>query len=532
MKNKLPLITVFLVEVLAVLLAVFGVLPREIILVSTGIMVFYFIFSEIGDSLILFVLSIPLFAAMPITDSFDTMANWRILLVVLFLVWFFKKGYIRTFFQKGICCTPKIKINSNLTKFVLLFLFIGFLSIFVAVSPAAAIKKMLFLINIFLLFPIVYDIAKDEAQKQRIIKIGTIALGIVLLIGFSQAISGFFTPLYNFWQWWTNHVITVFYGNNLSEVLKVSNTWFSYYPDSPPTLRMFSLFPDSHSFAMFIIIGLIFLIYLMILPKSFRFPRSPQRGELRVEPFALSDKSEDHARLRVQNPRRDLGKIITWVVIILSFLALISSGSRGVWLSAIVPFLCAIFLLAFKKEKIFKPFVLMLIIFALSFPVSSLLLSGSRQDGEDATLAFKRAKSIADLEELSVKSRLGIWKASFDSILKHPLLGVGIGNYAVVLGEDISAAKKGASAHNLYLDVASETGLLGLAAFLLIFWEIFFYAYKQTKTRPATWIFIFFFVWILIYNLFDVVLFNDKVLLLFVVAIGLLYKDGKEISLS
>jgi len=490
MKNKASLSVVFLIEILAILLAVFGILPGEIILISTGIMVFYFIFSKIEDSLILFIISIPLFAALPITESFDTMANWRILLIILFLVWFFKKGYLQSFFSKGLCCVPPIKINSNLTKFVLSFLLIGFFSIFVATSPVAGVKKLLFLINIFLLFPIIKDVAKDEIQKARIIKSGIWVIVIVLIVGFSQVISGFFTPLYNFWQWWANHVISVFYGNNLSEVLKMTNTWFAYYPDSPPTLRMFSLFPDSHSFAMFLIIGLIFLTSWLV------------RGSRK--------------------------KLIIWFCIVLSFMALISSGSRGVWLSAIIPFLAAMFLLVFKKEKIFKPFVLMLIIFALSFPVSSLLLSNSRKDGEDATLAFKRAKSITDLEELSVKSRLGIWKASFESVLKHPLLGVGIGNYPIVLGEDISAAKKGASAHNLYLDVAAEMGLLGLVVFLLIFLEIFHYALKGTKFGPFAMIFVFFFVWISIYNLFDVVLLNDKVLLLFMVALGSLYALNNE----
>ena len=113
----------------------------------------------------------------------------------------------------------------------------------------------------------------------------------------------------------------------------------------------------------------------------------------------------------------------------------------------------------------------MLVIFALSFPVSSFIMAKSYH-GRRGTLAFKRAKSIVDLEELSVKSRMGIWKVSLNSVLKHPILGVGIGNYPVVLGEEISAAKKGASAHNLYLDVASEMGLLGLIALLLIFLEI------------------------------------------------------------
>lgn len=92
MRNKASFYIVLSVEILAILLAVFGILPREIVLVATGIMIFYFIFSPIEDSLILFIISIPLFVALQITDNFDTMANWRILLVILFLCLFFKQG--------------------------------------------------------------------------------------------------------------------------------------------------------------------------------------------------------------------------------------------------------------------------------------------------------------------------------------------------------------------------------------------------------------------------------------------------------
>jgi O-antigen ligase len=481
MKNKISFYVVLVIEILAIGLAVFGILPREIVLISTGIMVFYFIFSPIKDSLILFIVSIPLWVALPITESFDTMANWRILLVILFLVWFFKRKW------------SEIKI-SNLLKLTVVFFIIALLSLCVATNQMVGIKKILFLINIFLLFPIIQDMVKDEKQKLIIIKAGATSGIISLIIAYSQLISVFFSPLYNFWQRWASNVIPIFYGNNLSELLKVSNTWFSYYPDSLPTLRMFSVFPDSHSFALFTIIGLIFFSYLLISKYK--------------------------------------NRLITWLIIVFSFLALLSSGSRGVWLSAVIPFLAVIYLLIFKKEKILKPFIIMLIIFALSFPVSSLILSQSRQDGQDATLAFKRAKSITDLEELSVKSRIGIWKTSFQSILKYPILGVGIGNYPVVLGEDISAGKKGASAHNLYLDVASEMGLLGLIALLLIFLEILKKSWKKRKEIYFL-IFTFFFVWILIYNLFDVVLLNDKVLLLFMVALGLLYsKTYEKISIS
>ncbi len=496
-KDKIKFYIILAVEVLTVVLTSVGILPREAVLVMTGLLIFYFIFSKIEDSLILFIISIPFFAALPISEQFDSMANWRILLAILFLIFFFKKYFYKAFKSipfKSIPINIKNIRKSSLGLLVALFLIIGVLSLFVAADLIVGIKKLLFLINIFLLFVIVRDIGKDKTERLRIIKAGAVAGVGSLLIAYSQLISVFFAPLHNFWQWWTNNVISVFYGINLSKLLAVSNTWFSYYPDNPPTLRMFSVFPDSHSFALFTIISLIFFSYLLIKKSSKIF----------------------------------------WIPIVLSFLALVFSGSRSIWVSAIIPFgiVVILFIYSFFKNKKYSnlinlnsrlifTFISFLLVFIVAFPISSLIMSQSYQgDGENALLAFRRAKSVIDLDELSVKSRIGIWETSFKSVLKHPLLGVGIGNYPIVLNEDISAAKKGASAHNLYLDIASEMGLLGLLALLLIFWQIF------KKSWKSNFIFTFFAIWIFAYSFFDVVLLNDKVLLLFMVILGILYSQA------
>ena len=495
MKNeKAKFYIILAIEILTVVLASVGIVEREAVLIMTGLLVFYFIFSKVEDSLILFIVSIPLFVALPIT-GYDSMANWRILLVVLFLCLFFKQGIsikiIRDKFGK-LRLKEKFK-HYPMEYLVIPFLVISVLSLFVATDLVVGIKKILFLINIVLLYIVIRNvIARNKEMAPKIIKAGAAAGVISLIIGYSQLISVFLTPLYNFWQWWAKNVISVFYGINLSKLLAVSNTWFSYYSDSPPTLRIFSVFPDSHSSALFVIISLIFLTIMIANRKS---------------------------------------KFLLAIVIVLSFLFLVFSGSRGVWVSAALPFLIAIFLFFKNKEKNLKPFIGMLIIFILAFPVSSLLMSQSYQGGDnDASLAFKRAKSVIDLEELSVKSRMGIWKTSFQSVLKNPVLGVGIGNYPVVLDEDISAVKKGASAHNLYLDVASEMGLLGLVILLLIFFQIL------KKSWKTNLIFAFFILWIFVYCLFDVVLLNDKVLLLFMTVLGILYSynnhDKKRLSFS
>ena len=487
MENKPIFYTILILEILVVFLASIGALEREAVLIMTGLLIFYFIFSKVEDSLILFIVSIPLFIALPITDSFDTMANWRILLAVLFLCLIFKQGW----------AVKKFK-HYPMEYFAVVFLVVAVLSLFVATDVFTGIKKILFLINIFLLFVIVRNVARKKEMIPKIIKAAAAAGILSLIVGYTQLISVFFTSLYKFWQWWAYNVISVFYGINLAKLLAVSNTWFSYYPESPPTLRMFSVFPDSHSFALFTIISLMFFGYLLI-----------------------------------KNSEK-----IFWIPIVLSFLALLFSGSRGVWISAVIPFLIVAFLFFSKKlrkkteysKAHTKPFLIMLLIFVLAFPISSFIVSAS-QEGENGTLTFKRAKSLADLEELSVKSRMEIWEKSFKSFLRKPILGVGIGNFPVVLDEDISTAKKGSSAHNLYLDVLSEMGLLGLIALLVIFWQIL---KKSIKNKNYySYIFAFFFLWILLYNLFDVVLLNDKVLLLFMVALGVFYSiDYEKFSIN
>ena len=83
---------------------VFNVLPVEASLFLTGLLIFYFIFSPIEDSLWVFIASIPLFVALPITENFDSMANWRILLAIMFLVLVFRSGpsitSIKNFYNK------------------------------------------------------------------------------------------------------------------------------------------------------------------------------------------------------------------------------------------------------------------------------------------------------------------------------------------------------------------------------------------------------------------------------------------------
>ena len=113
-----------------------------------------------------------------------------------------------------------------------------------------------------------------------------------------------------------------------------------------------------------------------------------------------------------------------------------------------------------------------------------------------------------------------------------------MGNYPVVLNENVSATKEGASAHSLYLDVASEMGVLGAVLLLLIFFEILWRAIQVfLKNRDLLFstfagFFAIYFLWVMAYSVVDVVLLNDKVLLLFVTLVALLYSIPRHARIN
>jgi putative inorganic carbon (hco3(-)) transporter len=77
---------------------------------------------------------------------------------------------------------------------------------------------------------------------------------------------------------------------------------------------------------------------------------------------------------------------------------------------------------------------------------------------------FDRLQGVDDATELS---RLALWQAAFSLFVGHPVLGIGYGNYKYLYTSfmTISAQLDTLDAHNLYLQLLSETGLIGFLVF-------------------------------------------------------------------
>lgn len=81
-----------------------------------------------------------------------------------------------------------------------------------------------------------------------------------------------------------------------------------------------------------------------------------------------------------------------------------------------------------------------------------------------------RFRSSFSVTEGSNEGRLAMWTAGAQAITTHPLSGVGLGNFPLFV-KPSADYREPIYAHDLFLDIAAETGILnGIIFIFLIFW--------------------------------------------------------------
>jgi O-antigen ligase len=76
---------------------------------------------------------------------------------------------------------------------------------------------------------------------------------------------------------------------------------------------------------------------------------------------------------------------------------------------------------------------------------------------------------FADELDDSAASRPRLWSAAYQTMMDHPLLGVGPNNFAVVSAN--YGVEEGRAAHNLYMQVGADCGIIGLTVLLLLYFR-------------------------------------------------------------
>ena len=86
--------------------------------------------------------------------------------------------------------------------------------------------------------------------------------------------------------------------------------------------------------------------------------------------------------------------------------------------------------------------------------------------------------------DMAAEARLQTWTSIMQVVREHPIEGVGFTGLAYVLpeiGEGLGLEDVKESAHNTWLRMLSETGLIGMSLFALLMWRCWGLGYKAMK---------------------------------------------------
>ncbi|MDN4739594.1 O-antigen ligase family protein [Clostridium perfringens] len=137
--------------------------------------------------------------------------------------------------------------------------------------------------------------------------------------------------------------------------------------------------------------------------------------------------------------------------IVLGFYALILTGKRGLLISNIICFFIIILIMKKKKRKNLSKIVLAII----SFIIASIVIYNSN-DMKVILLKFKLLEQSGDI----TNGRSIIWSLAIENFKNNFFLGTGISSTAKIIGE---------YAHNIYIQLLSDLGILGFLSFVFTF---------------------------------------------------------------
>ncbi|MCL4267305.1 MAG: O-antigen ligase family protein [Anaerolineae bacterium] len=181
---------------------------------------------------------------------------------------------------------------------------------------------------------------------------------------------------------------------------------------------------------------------------------------------------------RLWHEKQPVLRFLALWAFVVCILSIIFTFSRGGFLALVVVLVLMIVRESLKPLQILLSLALLFVVWQFipanyteRLYTTMNLLPGS---GEDAR------------NEVSFRGRTSEVLVAWQIFADHPVMGVGLGNYnhyyqayAQPLGWD--NRREARSAHNLYLETAAETGLIGLAAFGLIVGMAFWRANQAQK---------------------------------------------------
>jgi putative inorganic carbon (HCO3(-)) transporter len=311
------------------------------------------------------------------------------------------------------------------------FLFAALVSLTGALSLQHAIKE---LTKWFEMFAVYLYVANnlDETRIER-------ALAVIFLAGLAEAAIG----IYQFFFRWGPKGFVLF-GNYL---------------------RAFGTFEQPNPFAGYL--ALLIPVALGVVMSSL----------FTVQGFAFA--------------RRNWNALLAALALGAMLAAAIMSWSRGAWLGIAAGLLVTVVVQSRRALvlTIIAAFALTFIVLLNSINLVPDVIAARLSGIADYFGVFDVRGVKVDDANYAVVERMAHWQAAWEMWLAHPAFGVGIGNYAVTYPAYALPRWDDplGHAHNYYLNIAAETGLVGLGAYVILWLAAFWQSWRAVRAARGRW---------------------------------------------
>ncbi len=298
-----------------------------------------------------------------------------------------------------------------LTVWIVLFLFFNLISLLWATNILWAWRKIAFLFSLFPLYFVASNLLNQEEKKKKLVHFLVYAGSLTALIGILQFFSQFIFGLTKAFQFWSHHFILSFLGHSFGKEVLSNPSWLVRI-GSQTYLRAIATFPDPHMLAFFLGLLLPLALSLFFLEKKKRW------------------------------------LIASSLILIADFFTFSRGGYLGLLVGGLVLLIIVRkdFIQRHRQSLILASLVLFLIL-VIPNPISL------------------RFFSSFNLQEGSNEGRLAMWNKANTLIIQHPLTGIGIGNFSLSINP-LATYRDPIYAHNTYLDITAEAGILAGLAWL------------------------------------------------------------------
>ncbi len=368
---------------------------------------------------------------------------------IIITVFFFKKtvSYSIEYDKKSSGRPPWLRLLDFLRMFkpeshylnwpVGAFLVVNLLSIIFSQYPLLSIKGFVFKLfqNIALLYSF-FECVKTRKQLKFFVMLNLAVTGLVVANGLVQ--------------YWRSYDFIYFQGLLDGRVL--------------------STFKHPNDFAAYLLIPISMMISLL----TGQYP-------IRKRDIVSSDKEEITAD--VLSISRQIG---LWLLLFFSLLAFGFTFSRGAWVSFA---LGTVFLGILQRKTITVSFVVCTIFLFVFSPrlvanrnvsflsdevnnAHTVQMNSENENKKDHPFFRAFKEIIATNKNFEGMGRTSFWKVAIDVIRAFPILGAGLNTYGKVAPE-FTTKVGGYYAHNCYLQMTAETGILGFFSFMWIVWKLF-----------------------------------------------------------